>query len=718
MQQRLEPDRDQLEIFVDAMFRYADKSGIVSLRSFYEDDSGAPFRINPTSLAGGLKFLVDVAEDDARRAANDPKSVVFCPPIATFLTKERARERDIAEGFALSVECDHHPQEAREALERLIGRATVVVRSGGIWTDPATNKQHDKIHLHWRLSTPARGENLAKLKHLRDLAARIVGGDPSNKPVCHPIRWPGSWHRKGEPRPCVITEALPDNEVNLDTGMTILELLTRSAKKHSNEVGETTDPGTSSEWGKLINDIITGASFHPALAPLAMKLLVAGMTEGAAVNMLRGLMEASTAAHDFRWRTRFGQIPHDVSTAARKLNDEALEADAQKPASTLHWWHERGATPVERSWLIEGLLLKETTALASGVWGSYKSFTALDLAAAVMAAGSFVGFPVRRQGGCLYLAIEGASEIPIRLAAVLEDKYPTLKQVPFAWTDDCPRLLDAGAVGKLVTLAREADARMKADFGLPLVLIIVDTVVAAARYNKSGDENDAATNQAMMARLATLARATDAAVIGVDHFGKASETGTRGSSAKEGAADVVFALLADRSVGGEITNTRLAIRKNRAGPSGQEFPFRPRVVDMGTDQGGTALTTLVIDWVAQPDQSNTAAATKPKDGSGWSKSLKLLQRALMAVLVESGTEQKPFPDGPTVRAVDVEIVRGEFYKSYLAEGDTPQAKQAARRQAFHRAFKEAQNRDLVGVRQTGDTTLVWLTHSPRQEPPA
>ena len=81
----LEPDRDQIEIFTEALFRYAGKQGFVSVRAFHEDRGAkAVFRISPTPLTGGLKFLVDVAEDDARRAANDPRPVVFCPPIATF----------------------------------------------------------------------------------------------------------------------------------------------------------------------------------------------------------------------------------------------------------------------------------------------------------------------------------------------------------------------------------------------------------------------------------------------------------------------------------------------------------------------------------------------------------------------------------------------------------------------------------------------------------
>ena len=79
----LEPDRDQLEIFVDALFRRAGDKGFVAVRSFHEG-ADKPFRLSAANLSGGLRFLIDVAEDDARRAAQNPAPVVFCPPIAAF----------------------------------------------------------------------------------------------------------------------------------------------------------------------------------------------------------------------------------------------------------------------------------------------------------------------------------------------------------------------------------------------------------------------------------------------------------------------------------------------------------------------------------------------------------------------------------------------------------------------------------------------------------
>jgi hypothetical protein len=189
-------------------------------------------------------------------------------------------------------------------------------------------------------------------------------------------------------------------------------------------------------------------------------------------------------------------------------------------------------------------------------------------------------------------------------------------------------------------------------------------------------------------------------VIGIDHFGKVVETGTRGSSAKEGGPETVLALLGERELAGSVKNTRLALRKQRDGISGFEIPFTATTVQTGTDEDGDPITALVIDWQAE-------AASPTKKDQRWAKSLKLLRRILMSALVDQGKEVRPYPDGPAVRACNINVVRNEFYKQQPADG-TEKQKNDARRQAFNRAFKSAQDNDLIASREVDGVQLIWL----------
>jgi hypothetical protein len=214
----LEPDRKQIETFVDALFRYATPGSYVSLRSFTDDDK--VFSITPVRLTEG-HALIDKAYDEAARAANAGVNVVFCPPVATFSGRD-AKRVNVVDGVALTVELDARPQAARHRLEELLGPATVVVASGGMWLNPETGESEPKLHVHYRLTKPARGDEREFLGKARRLATEIVGGDTSNIPISHPIRWPGSWHRKGEPKLCCIESLNADREIELADALEIL----------------------------------------------------------------------------------------------------------------------------------------------------------------------------------------------------------------------------------------------------------------------------------------------------------------------------------------------------------------------------------------------------------------------------------------------------------------------------------------------------------------
>src|SRR4029077_8290359 len=135
------------------------------------------------------------------------------------------------------------------------------------------------------------------------------------------------------------------------------------------------------------------------------------------------------------------------------------------------------------------------------------------------------------KGGILFIASEGQNEVAIRVSAAAEARG--LQKAPFAWVEASPRLLDPNAAKILTTMVKQASEKMLRDFGVSVVLVIVDTVGRAAGYTKSGDENDAATAKQVMKSLAAASKETGALFLAVAHFGKAIETGTRGSSSFE-----------------------------------------------------------------------------------------------------------------------------------------------------------------------------------------
>jgi hypothetical protein len=374
--------------------------------------------------------------------------------------------------------------------------------------------------------------------------------------------------------------------------------------------------------------------------------------------------------------------------------------DTATEAPPSPWRFHTDEDPEPTAWLIKGVLPETGTALVSGMWGSFKTTVSLDIAVSVITGEQFAGrFPVKRKGGVAYIAAEGAAGLSSRLTAIARTRG-ALGALPFAYRSDCPPLTAPDALDKLTIMVKDAAKHLKNRFSAPLVAVFIDTVVTAAGYAKAGDDNDAAVAQRLVSVMSRVSQRTGALVAGVDHFGKVEATGTRGSSAKEGAADTVLALLCDRELNGTVRNTRLAIRKQREGVAGLELPFIPTRIEIGTDQDGEPITRTIIAWEPTPaDQAQTS-------DKGWSRSLRLLRQVLMAALAD-GKNMQPFSDGPVVRACDLDVVRAEFSKQYPANGNARQ-KADARRKAFQRAVENAQGRGLVGVREVEGVQFVWL----------
>jgi hypothetical protein len=380
---------------------------------------------------------------------------------------------------------------------------------------------------------------------------------------------------------------------------------------------------------------------------------------------------------------------------SKVLSPPKAEAKPPKQPTILSYRRHRDANNQAPKYLVKNLLPETGVGLLSGQSGTYKSFVAIKLAGAIATGQPFAGHAIKRQGAVLIFASEGAGELPIRLDALSEAEHGG-QVLPVYYCSAGVRLLDRTSVASVIATAKAVAGDAQRDYGLPLTTIIFDTVIAAAQFAKSGDENDAAVGQKLMTALGEISRITGTFVLGVDHFGKAVETGTRGTSAKEAAADVVLALLADKAQSGEVTAPRLCIRKRRSGPAGVEHPFTVKSVRLGQDEDGDEVTSLAIEFSA-------AVAPSADDEAGkWSPSLRLLRKILMTLLATAGEQIQPYADGRTVLAVKAQFVRSEFFKQHSADQDD------TKRKAFDRAVSRAQSNELIGVREVSGTKWLWL----------
>ena len=329
-----------------------------------------------------------------------------------------------------------------------------------------------------------------------------------------------------------------------------------------------------------------------------------------------------------------------------------------------------------------------------------KTFVGADVAGSVLTGLDFMGQEVCRRGGVLWLAAEGEAEVEARLGGVMNGKLRVvldgktdLDTLAFARQKfDVPSLTAKDAQTRLAQLAAAASDGMKIRFDVPLALIVIDTLAAAAGFD---DENNASEAQRVFEVLKSLSRSTGTLIVAIDHYGKTVETGPRGSTAKGAAADAILSVLADKDQEGEIKNRRLAVTKLRNGPTGRVVPFDLRQ----TPIPGTSETTCFVEW--HLDRAGHPTASR-REKSPWSGRTRILKRSMETVLRSFAEVLQPSGEaGPIVSAADRERVRDDFYSSLPVTV-------GAKRKAFHRAQEDATGRGLIMCREIGGREMLWF----------
>jgi putative DNA primase/helicase len=176
---------EDIRIFCDVVFGYLE--GIVPIRMFSETGIA---KLKPkvifVSISSAAQKLIELAP----LAARDKRGLYVVP--GTVAASGSAGEGDVLETGVLVIDIDSGDITGkRQHLEHHLGSPTLIVTSGGV-----TQEGLQKLHLYWRLTEAARGDDLAIIRSMREAVALKAGGDPSFNSLHQPIRVAGSIHGK------------------------------------------------------------------------------------------------------------------------------------------------------------------------------------------------------------------------------------------------------------------------------------------------------------------------------------------------------------------------------------------------------------------------------------------------------------------------------------------------------------------------------------------
>src|SRR4029077_10096619 len=137
--------------------------------------------------------------------------------------------------------------------------------------------------------------------------------------------------------------------------------------------------------------------------------------------------------------------------------------------------------------LIKGVIELGSSAPVYGESGCRKTFLVGDMGIHVALGRDWFGRKVLRRG-VIYIAAEGGLSMRRRVEAFrLHHKIPKDQDIPFALIPSPVDLLDAKAdLPELLALIDRVNDGFKADFGVPLGLVAIDTL---SRVLSGGNEN-------------------------------------------------------------------------------------------------------------------------------------------------------------------------------------------------------------------------------------
>jgi len=258
--------------------------------------------------------------------------------------------------------------------------------------------------------------------------------------------------------------------------------------------------------------------------------------------------------------------------------------------------------------LIERVLYRETIAMISGKFGTYKSFVGVAMACSLATGKPFLGYSVPEPVSVLYIAAEGVSGIQGRVEAWEAENGPVPDS--FGVISVSAQIMNNEDMGELVELVKESGAQV----------VFWDTL----HRNAAGVDENSATEMSQVIRvLDRLREVSSIASVLLHHTGHGGER-ARGSSSIEDDIDTAFVIkLGDPEDRSKYVQRTIHHRKTKDGELLPEMDIRlnehpelegaPAVIALGQaperDGDEFMIGSLVLrEWKLRLD---TVAADNP-----------------------------------------------------------------------------------------------------------
>jgi RecA-family ATPase len=326
------------------------------------------------------------------------------------------------------------------------------------------------------------------------------------------------------------------------------------------------------DWGHLINNIMNGRELHDTLRDLAAKLIASGMSEGAAVNHLRALMQECTAAHDGRWQARYDDISRLVAGAEQ-------QPPPPLPYVSMTSWDNE---PVpDQEWAVLNRIPLKQCVLFSGEGAAGKSTLFLHQACAHVLGRDWLG-TMPSPGAAIYFDAEDDERVMHRRLASLTDHYQVtfndligggLHLISLAGHDAV--LAAAGRNGKIEPTPLYKQLLEAAGEIKPVMMGIASSANVFA-----GNENDRSQVQQFISLLTRIAITAGGSIVLISHpslVGVNTNTGLSGTTQWHNAVRARFLMKSVKPEDGEQPDTDLReieFKKNNYGPVSESIVLR------------------------------------------------------------------------------------------------------------------------------------------------